>query len=163
MDPFPDEDILDVAPPVEIPEAAPIHIWVMIGMVLAGLALLIIGILRNRAQATVSPKQRALDLLATLRGRAAQMDGYQFGVAVSDILRNYLTEAHANLKASQQTSREFLDDLKAQEVFSERNQERLSQFLETCDFLKYAPVGRATEPNQDLLDQASLFIREDLV
>ena len=159
--PPPLPDILDVEPPMDIPPPpSPWGWWVGAGVALVSLVVLIWCLLRRRPVVVETPKERALKRLATLKSQVSQMDGYQFGVAVSDILRNYLTQAH-DLRASQQTSREFLEELKREERFSEKRQERLRQFLQTCDFLKYAPAGRATQPNRDLLEHADFFIRED--
>ena len=160
-DAAPMEDIFDVVPPVEIPDPSYLWLWLLLGLLFMVLIVAVVYVIRQNAE-RVNPKDTSLKLLAELRTLAAKMDGNQFGVAVSDILRNYLTQAH-DLRASQQTSREFLDDLKAKNTFNERTQERLSSFLETCDFLKYAPAGKATDPNQELIEQANLFIREDTV
>lgn len=156
-------DILDVEPPLELPPD-PLH-WAWWLLVVAIILLITAGIwwfLRRRQQAQISAKETALTELSSLQARAPKLDGYQFGVAVSDILRTYLTKAH-NLRASQQTSREFLEELEREKRFPEKRQERLREFLQACDFLKYAPAGKATDPNQDLLEQANFFIREDTV
>lgn len=156
-------DILDVEPPVEIPPD-PLHWawWLLAVLIIAAIAVGIWWLLKRREQARASAKDRALTQLEALHASAQEMDGYQFGVAVSDILRSYLTEAH-DLRASQQTSREFLEELEKGQRFSEKRQERLREFLQACDFLKYAPAGKATSPNKDLLEQANFFIREDTV
>lgn len=156
-------DILDVEPPVVIPPD-PLHWawWLLAALVVAAIAFGIWWFLRRREQARASAKDRALTELVALQSSVEEMDGYQFGVAVSDILRSYLTEAH-DLRASQQTSREFLEELEKGERFSEKRQGRLKEFLQACDYLKYAPAGKATSPNKDLLEQANFFIREDTV
>ncbi|MDB2347580.1 MAG: DUF4381 family protein [Verrucomicrobiaceae bacterium] len=156
-------DILDIEPPLEVPPD-PLHWswWVLAVAVLLLIAGAIGWLMRRRQLAQISAKETALTDLSNLRARAPELDGYQFGVAVSDILRTYLTKAH-NLRASQQTSREFLEELEHEKPFSEKRQDRLREFLQACDFLKYAPAGKATDPNQELLDQANFFIREDTV
>ena len=156
-------DILDVEPPLELPPD-PLH-WGWWALSIA-VVLLIAGaiwwFLRRRQLAQISAKEHALSELTSLQARAPNLDGYQFGVAVSDILRAYLTEAHS-LRASQQTSREFLEEMDREKQFGEKRQDRLREFLQACDFLKYAPAGKATDPNQELLEQANFFIREDTV
>ncbi len=155
-------DILDVAPPVEVPEV-PMHWawWVLLALALLAIVAGLVWWWRQRRAPAETPKARALRRLETLQGQVSHMDGYQFGVAVSDILRSYLTEAH-QLRASQQTSREFLQELESNPKFDERRRDRLREFLQACDFLKYAPAGKATDPNRDLLEQTNFFIREDL-
>ncbi len=156
-------DILDVEPPVAVPPD-PLHWgWWVAGTVLLILLAFLLLYWRSRRQAPVeSPKERALRRLSGLQAQVAQMDGYQFGVTVSDILRSYLTEAH-DLRARQQTSREFLEELERDSQFNEKRRERLRGFLQTCDYLKYAPAGKAEEPNRELLEQTNFFIREDAV
>ena len=156
-------DILDVEPPLELPPE-PLHWgwWLLAVAVIVLIAGAVWWMIRHRRLAQISAKDAALTDLSDLRARAPELDGYQFGVAVSDILRTYLTKAH-NLRASKQTSREFLEDLEREKPFTEKRQERLREFLQACDFLKYAPAGKATDPNQELLEQANFFIREDTV
>ena len=89
-------DIFDVAPPVVIPPD-PIHWawWVLLAVVVLALIAGIVWFIRNRRYETrVSAKETALAKLGQLQQQAREMDGYQFGVAVSDILRTYLTQAH---------------------------------------------------------------------
>ena len=88
-------DILDVEPPVAIP-ADPIHWSLWLGAVLILLLLVaLVWWLRNRRQSVgITPKERALTRLEALHSETSAMNGYQFGVAVSDTLRTYLTEAH---------------------------------------------------------------------
>ena len=156
-------DILDVEPPVAIPEVAA---WWAMPLIIVALVLLGLGLWwwlrwRTREADGVRPKTVALQRLARLQGQVSKIDGYHFGVEVSDILRAYLNQAH-DFKASEQTSREFLDDLKGRNYFTARNQAFLEDFLKSCDFLKYAPAGKAEEPNQELLEQTTLFIRGDI-
>lgn len=159
--PQPLPDILDVEPPVALPED-PLHWgwWLGGALLLILLAFVLWRLFRHKKDTVETPKARALRRLNQLQEQVSHMDGYQFGVVVSDILRTYLTEAHG-LHASQQTSREFLEELERENRFSEIRQERLRAFLHTCDFLKYAPAGKATEPNRELLEQSNFFIRED--
>lgn len=155
-------DILDIEPPVEVPPD-PIHWawWVAAVLIVALLVAAAIWWHRRKQPAVESPKERALRRLSILQSQVGRLDGYQFGVSVSDILRTYLTEAHA-LRASQQTSREFLEALEDDDQFSEKRRQYLRDFLQTCDFLKYAPAGKAEDPNRDLLQQTNFFIREDV-
>lgn len=158
----PVEDILDVAPPVSVPEVTPWWIYALVILAVVLLVTLLFVWLRKRKQPefALSPKEKALRLLESLRDRAANLDGRDFGVAVSDVMRVYLTEGRG-LRATKQTSREFLAELSGKNLFTTETQVRLKEFLEACDYLKYAPVGQATEPNRNLLEQASRFIRSE--
>ena len=161
----PDEDIRDIAGTVEISVIEP---WMIIAVALLGLlllaALIWLGIRLNRARrkrAIITARDHALRELESLRREMKSMTGYDFGVSVSDILRHYITHAK-RLRASSQTSQEFLSECDQAGHFSEKNRERLRVFLESCDRLKYTPAGRAEEPNRELWEQANFFVRDDL-
>lgn len=157
-----EEEILDVAPVVPLPEVIHWGWWVLLAVLVTAFVGVIIYLLRRKPRVTIDHKKQALERLHALREKAALLDGYQYGVAVSDVVRHYLTKARG-LKASRQTSQEFLADLRRQNKADAPTQERLGKFLTMCDMLKYAPAGKATEPNRDLLEEAVKFIREDIV
>lgn len=162
-----EEDIRDVVPPVDVPALEPWMAAVLAGAVVLVLALVFLFFLRwlrkrrERAGKSVETvKQASLRQLESLANRLEGMDGYEFGVEVSSVLRSYLVRAR-NLPATSQTSQEFLAGLRERGLFSPPVEERLSRFLGACDRLKFTPAGHAEEPNRDLLDLARAFIRED--
>ncbi len=162
-----EEDIRDVVPPVDVPGLEP---WMAAGLAGAALLVLALAVLsllwwlrirRERARNSVETvKQAALRQLQGLAQRLESMDGYEFGVEVSSVLRSYLVQARS-LPATSQTSQEFLAGLRERGMFSPQVEDRLGRFLGACDRLKFTPAGHAEEPNRDLLELAATFIRED--
>ncbi len=127
--------INDIAGPVAIP-GYPVE-WMIGGAVaLIVLALFLLWFLNRRGRKPVlTPRQKALAALAALA--ELQGDSYDFGVRASDILRNYIREAHG-LDAVNQTSLEFLNSLRDHHVFNDNEKSSLAAFLEASDLLKFA-------------------------
>ncbi len=69
--------------------------------------------------------------------RSIASDPRRFGNEVSAALREYL-EARFGLHAPEQTTEEFINDLRARPLLDERHQASLAGFLEQCDLLKFA-------------------------
>jgi hypothetical protein len=146
------------APPVEVPW--PDWVWWAIGggALLLITALILVGVWLARRQLATqppSPRHIALRELHQLRTSGAGMDAYAFGVAVSDILRTYISQYYS-LHATQQTSPEFLASIATSARFSDAERRLLAAFLEQCDLRKYARVQ--AEDNEALLASAYAFI-----
>ncbi|HEY2139377.1 MAG TPA: DUF4381 family protein, partial [Chthoniobacterales bacterium] len=89
-------DIHEIAPPVDYSLVPP---WIIYGAVILGLAILaLIGWwIRKRAQRpkhVQSPRDRALQNLERIGREMEALCPYQFSIAVSDILRRYVTEQY---------------------------------------------------------------------
>lgn len=133
-------DIRDIAPPIEIPSGL---VWLWWG--LAALAIAIVALFfwrwwrKRAAQVAVIPMipahvrakqklQEALTLIAQPK---------PFVVAVSDAERLYLEERFS-FRAPERTTEEFLRELSATELLTKSQKESLSQFLASCDLVKFA-------------------------
>ena len=69
--------------------------------------------------------------------RSMASDPRRFGNEVSAALREYL-EARFGLRAPEQTTEEFIGDLRSRPLLDERHQASLAAFLGQCDLLKFA-------------------------
>jgi len=114
--------------------------WLVAAVIVGAIALvgiLIILILKFRGPKPLTARQQALKGLQTLEEEGESYDAKQFAVAASDILRRYLHAAFG-LKATTQTSLEFLEDIRNNPLFSEEERSLLAAFLEQVDLAKYA-------------------------
>jgi len=153
-------DVHEIAPPVDYSLVPP---WVIYAGIALGAAVLgLIGWwLRKRARRPKpvrSPRDRALDALTQIEREMETMTPYQFSIAVSDILRGYVTEQYA-LPVTRQTSFEFLSMLAKSSPFSAEETSLLEDFLGRCDLIKFARYDATIQDSQRLLDEAQQFVK----
>ena len=143
----------------------PWPVWVVVFVVLG--ILLIIGsiifgvrsLLARKRPPTA--KERALAALEALRSRVAGADPYEFGVTVSDAIRNYIHEQHG-LQATTQTSLEFLETIRINPVFTDNEKAGLAAFLEKTDLLKFARAEAGESEMIGLLETAGRLVRAEV-
>ena len=157
---FANADIHEIAPPVDYSLVPP---WVIYAAI--ALALLVVGLIawwiRNRAQRPKpirSPRERALDALADVEREMETMTPYQFSIAVSDILRGYVTEQY-QLPVTRQTSFEFLSMIAKSSPFFDEEKSLLEDFLGRCDLIKFARYDATMHDSQLLLEEATQFVK----
>jgi len=152
-------DIHEIAQPVDYSLVPP---WVIYTGIALGLAVLgLIGWwIRKRAlrpKPVRSPRERALDGLNQIEGEMETMTPYQFSIAVSDILRGYVTEQY-QLPVTRQTSFEFLSMLAKNSPFADDAKSLLEDFLNRCDLIKFARYEATIHDSQLLLEEAKQFV-----
>jgi len=81
----------------------------------------------------------------------------EFYERISDILRHYI-EHRFNLRAPERTTEEFLDELTSANVLGKPDQQRLREFLQHCDLVKFAKYTPTTEQVQKTFDLVKNFI-----
>jgi hypothetical protein len=153
-------DIHEIAPPVDYSLVPP---WVIYTAAALGLAILaLIGWwIRKRAQRPEpvrSPRDRALDALQRISDQMEMLSPYEFSIAVSDILRGYVTEQY-QLPVTRQTSFEFLNTLAKSSPFSADETSLLQDFLERCDLIKFARYDATPDDSRRLLEEAIQFVK----
>jgi hypothetical protein len=97
--------------------------------------------------------------LEKLRARARETEPYLFSVAVSDVLRTFISNAKFRLPATRQTSPEFLAAISGSELFSADDRSLLGHFLEKCDLIKFARMQATATDNMDLVESALAFVQ----
>jgi hypothetical protein len=160
--PSPEDPLAGLAenkPPVNVPW--PPWVWWAIGagaVIVLGLLIWLIVYLARQKKTTppLSPRALALLKLKALRDTASGMDAYAFAVAVSDVLRGYISQ-HYSIQATQQTSPEFLASIATSSRFSDEDRRLLAAFLEQCDLRKFARVDTAED--EALLTAATNFVQ----
>ena len=153
-------DIHEIAPPVDYSLVPP---WVIYAAVIGGLAVLaLIGWwlwkLRQRPKPLRSARDRALEALQRVASEMETLTPYQFSIAVSDILRGYVTEQF-KLPVTRQTSVEFLGMLAKSSPFSPEETSLLEDFLGRCDLIKFARYDATPHDSQLLLEEATHFVK----
>lgn len=153
-------DIHEIAGPVDYSLVPP---WVIYAAVIASLAVL--GLLgwwlwkrAQRPKPVRSPRDRALEALQRIAGEMETLTPYQFSIAVSDILRGYVTEQYS-LPVTRQTSVEFLEMLAKSSPFSPEESSLLQDFLGRCDLIKFARYDATLHDSRLLLEEATQFVK----
>lgn len=155
-------EIRDIAAPVDV---FPWPLWmvlaaaavILVVLALAGLGLAIY-LRRRPAGPPPSPRAIAMRELEALRPQVTTIDPYTFSVKVSDVLRTFI-EAQYGLRATHQTSPEFLASLAESREFSETDRELLAQFLERADLIKFAHIDASSEDSAILHERAVAFVQ----
>jgi hypothetical protein len=152
------QDIEDIRPPI-----AQHPLWGIVGILTALLvvALLAYAFWPNRGKVVlppILPKEWAHSELTRLDGEIATLDPPEAAFRISWILRGFL-ERQYGLRACRQSTEEFLMHTAQQRLFAAGQRERLQEFLEGCDRLKFARATIATAPI-NLLRQATAWIDE---
>ena len=81
----------------------------------------------------------------------------EFYERISDILRHYI-EHRFELRAPERTTEEFLVELTFVNLLSEPDKNRLGEFLQHCDLVKFAKYNPTTEQIQKTFDLVKDFI-----
>lgn len=156
-----EEAVRPIAPPVPV---FPYPLWMVVSagvlllLVLGGVVWAGVRYWRNRpAPPAPTPREVARAALARLREEVAGAQPHPFSVAVSDVLRRYVTEEYG-VSAVARTSPEFLAEAARSSRFSEGDKALLGLFLEKADLIKFARVDATGEDCEQLLEQALRFV-----
>lgn len=153
-------DIHEIAQPVDYSLVPP---WVYYAgaIVALGLIGLVLWWIRKRSlrpKPIRSARDQAQDALDQVGREMETMSPYQFSIAVSDILRGYVTEQY-QLPVTRQTSVEFLSTLARSSPFSPEEASLLEDFLGRCDLIKFARYDATIHDSRLLLDEAMQFVK----
>jgi hypothetical protein len=153
-------DIHEIAPPVDYSLVPPWVIYAALGMGLAVLGLIGWWIRKRsrRPKPMPSARNRALQQLERIGEQMEMLSPYEFSIAVSDILRGYVTEEY-QLPVTRQTSVEFLSMLAKSSPFSLDQTAMLEDFLGRCDLIKFARYDATREDSRRLLEEAIQFVK----
>ncbi len=158
----PATDIRDIKPPVVISSG-----WGWVWWTLGALAVLAILYFawrfwqKRRSQITEEPplpahiraKQKLEEALALLS------QPKEFCVLVSDTIRTYLEERF-DFRAPERTTEEFLHELQTTELLMAEQKEKLGEFLESCDLVKFAKYEPGEPELRDLHGSAVRLVEE---
>jgi hypothetical protein len=155
------EDIRDIRGPKAVPPGS----W-MISAALAGVlvvALCAYAVWRRRqrvAGRTLTLSERTLERLESTRPLMRPATAREFGIAASEVIRDYI-EKRFDVVATQRTTEEFLQTLlqSSNEALA-RHRPLLAEFLQQCDFVKFAGASLAITDMESLFKSARGFVLE---
>ena len=155
-------DIRDIKPPVDIPSG-----WEWLWWVLAALATIAVAVLiwrwwqKRRSQIPVEPPVPAHVRAKEMLEKALALIAHPkpFCILVSDTIRGYL-EARFDFRAPERTTEEFLHELRGTNLLSAEQKEKLGEFLECCDLVKFAKYEPVENELRDLHGSALRLVEE---
>ena len=157
-------DIRDIKPDVAIP--LPWWVWVAVAVVLIIVAVVLWLVWRKRrqdAQQVFVPRKNAVEeareRLEAARRLMLAGEIEAFYVAVSDAVRHYI-ERQFRLRAPEQTTEEFLQDMTRAQRLRPSHKELLTEFLTQCDLVKFARFRPGPADMENALGAATRFVDE---
>jgi hypothetical protein len=155
------EDIHDIRGPKLLPGS-----WILPAL-LTGSIVVALGAyaIWRRHQRAKLPRpltlsEQALERLEGIRPLMLPATAREFGIAASEVIRNYI-EKRFDAIATQRTTEEFLQDLlQSSNDTLARYRPLLAEFLQQCDFVKFAGVSLAVADMESLLQIARSFVLE---
>ena len=164
----PGGELLDIAPPVELPfwDARTLTIAILCSLALLALIAWLIHRWRNRTRPVPPPPNpletaiKALDKLSSASG--LELNPKEFASAVAGVIRRFLESKHG-LAAPRQTTEEFLEAIEQSNRFALPVREQMRLFLGYCDQLKFSRLDASEDARRDLLKSAYKLVQEDLV
>jgi len=159
---YAEEDIRDIRGPKSLPAAS----WVVIGLVAVLLVTLCAAyaIWRRRHRGasgrSLTLSEQTLERLEGTKWLMQPATAREFGIAASEVIRNYIEKRFAVI-ATQRTTEEFLQTLlqSSNEVLA-RHRPLLAEFLQQCDFVKFAGTSLAVADMEVLFQSARGFVLE---
>jgi hypothetical protein len=142
-------------PPRAVPQTSTIG-W-LFGLGAAGLlAILVVVALRRRKRPPIEPRRKtpeeiAQAALALLLAENLPARGLikEFYLRLTGIVRQYVEDT-TGIRAPEQTTEEFLRDMRSRAAFPPERSVQLAEFLEAADLIKYA----GQQPEEGQIDQA---------
>ncbi len=159
-------DLAQMAEPVPL-EAKPFPAWasaLIAVAALGGAALVLYFGFRKREEAKKAEIVRTPEEIARaeldelLKEKLAEREEFkEFYVRLTGIVRRYI-ERKTGIHAPEQTTEEFLRDPETRHTFSLDRAQRLGQFLEAADMVKYAAMTPGPRELEEAVDRAREFI-----
>ena len=156
------EDIRDIRGPKAVPGSWSLPA-VLVGALLVMLWLAYALWRRSHRQArprNLTLSEETLERLERAKILMQPATAREFGIAASEVIRSYI-EKRFEVIATQRTTEEFLQTLlqNSNETLA-RHRSLLAQFLQQCDFVKFAGASLAVTDMEALFQSARGFVLE---
>lgn len=151
------EDVLDPNSPL-LPALSTVPWWIW---TVAALVIVLAGIvfwMRLRKTAPMQEDHRTVALEKIHALAAGSESPYVFSILVCDILRRYCVKRFG-LRATTQTSPEFLESIREHAGFVAQEKEWLAAFLSRCDEIKFGRAAAEADDNRMLATLAENFVK----
>jgi hypothetical protein len=155
------EDIRDIRGPKAVPGS-----WVLPALIAGAIvvALCAYAFWRRRRRGdrrrSLTLSEQALERLEKARPLMRPATAREFGTAASEAIRNYI-ESRFDVVATQRTTEEFLQALlQSSNQALARHRALLAEFLQQCDFVKFAGTSLAVTDMESLFRSARDFVLE---
>jgi hypothetical protein len=149
-------DLEPMLPPQPVPRTIAIGWLVAAGLAVLTAFVAVVVVLRRRKRRPAEPRRQTAEeiahaALAKLLALNLPARGLvkEFYLRLTGVVRQYVEDT-TGIRAPEQTTEEFLRDMRAHAAFPPERSVRLAEFLEAADLVKYA--GQWPEPAQ--LEQA---------
>ena len=155
-------DIRDIKPPVEIPSGWEWLWWTLGGLAVAAIVFALWKWWRKRrSQIPLEPPVPAHARAKQMLEKALELIAQPkpFCILVSDTIRVYLEERF-DFHAPERTTEEFLHELRNTDLLSAEQKEKLGEFLERCDLVKFAKYEPGEPELRDLHGSALRLVEE---
>lgn len=157
------DDIRDIRGPKALPGS-----WVPLALLALGVALIVALCAyvfwrrrhRTPPARTLTLSEQTLARLDETRSLMTPGTARHFGIAASEVIREYI-EQRFGVVATQRTTEEFLQGLlqNSNEALA-RHRSLLQQFLQQCDFVKFAGASLAVSDMESLFQSGRRFVLE---
>ncbi len=154
------EDIRDIRGPKAMPGS-----WIipaaLAGALVVALCAYVVWRRRHRVGVrTLTLSEKTLERLDSTRPLMRPATAREFGIAASEVIRDYI-EKRFDVVATQRTTEEFLQTLlqSSNEALA-RHRSLLAEFLQQCDFVKFAGASLAVADMEALFRSARSFVLE---
>jgi hypothetical protein len=159
-----EEDIRDIRGPKAIAAESWLVYGVLIGALLVMLCIAYAIWRRGRGGAgqrnDLTLSEQTLERLEGIRSLMQPVTAREFGIAASEVIRNYI-EKRFQVVATQRTTEEFLETLlQSPNEALARHRSLLAQFLQQCDFVKFASGSLSASDMEAVLQSARVFVLE---
>jgi Domain of unknown function (DUF4381) len=154
------EDIRDIRGPKALPGS-----WLLPALLTGTFVIALGGYVLWRRHHRVRPRdltlsEQALKRLEESRPLMRPATAREFGIAASEVIRSYI-EKRFEVTATQRTTEEFLQDLLQHSNDSlTRHRSLLAEFLQLCDYVKFAGASLAVTDMESLFQSARSFVLE---
>jgi hypothetical protein len=155
------DDIRDIRGPKAVVPGS----W-LVPAVLAGVVVVALGVSyvlwrrrhREARPRTLTLSEQTLERLDATRPLMNPATAREFGIAASEVIRSYI-EKRFEVIATQRTTEEFLQALlqSSNEALA-RHRSLLGEFLQQCDFVKFAGASLAVTDMESLFQSARGFV-----
>ena len=160
---YADEDIRDIRGPKSVLAQSGWMPEVLAGgVIIVALGAWVIWCRRGRGVVprSLTPTEQALERLEKTKPLMRPESAREFGIAASEVIRQYI-EQRFNVIATQRTTEEFLQALlQGPNETLARHRTLLAQFLQQCDFIKFAGASLAMADLETLFQSARGFVLE---